>query len=60
MATDGQETVTVRGTGGLEFVMDVPAEGTAADERYQAALKRGDLVIVDEAKPARKASPPQK
>lgn len=42
-----RETVTVRGTGGLEIVMDVPDEGTIARERYDAALAAGDLVIVE-------------
>jgi len=51
-----RETVTVRGTGGLEIVMDVPDAGTIARERYDAALAAGDLVIVDEPKPRAKAT----
>ena len=54
MAASGQgpRTVTVRGTGGLVIVMDVPQPGTPADERYQAALASGALVVVDD-KPTR-------
>lgn len=60
MGAVGQETVTVRGTAGLVIVMDVPTPGSAADERYQAALACGDLVIVDEPARATKASASQK
>lgn len=54
-----RETVTVRGTGGLEIVMDVPDSGTIARERYDAALAAGDLVIVEPPKSRAKATASQ-
>lgn len=37
------DTVTVIGTGGTIYEMDVPAEGTHAHERFTAQLASGDL-----------------
>ena len=54
-----RETVTVRGTGGLEIVMDVPDAGTIARGRYDAALAAGDLVIVGPPKSRAKATASQ-
>lgn len=54
-------TVRVRGGGGWELDMDVPAEGTPARELYEQKLANGDLVLVDQPKPrpaARKAAEP--
>lgn len=42
------ETVFVRGTGGALFEMDVPTRGHAL-ERYDEAIRKGDLTIVAEA-----------
>lgn len=50
------ETVTVRGTGGAVWVMDVPREGSPARGRYDLQIANGDLVIV-EPEPAPKAAP---
>lgn len=41
------DTVTVRGTGGAVWEMDVPAEGTQARARYDQQVANGDLVEVD-------------
>lgn len=40
------ETILVRGGGGWVFEMDVPTQDPAL-ERYQAALAKGELRIVD-------------
>lgn len=42
------ETVFVRGTGGALFEMDVTTRGHAL-ERYDEAIRKGDLTIVAEA-----------
>lgn len=47
------DTIRVRGTGGLEFDMDMPAEGTQRREIVDAQLASGQLVVVD---PTRKSS----
>jgi hypothetical protein len=43
--SDTPDTVFVRGTGGAIFEMDIPTN-TQARERYDAAIEKGDLVIV--------------
>lgn len=50
------ETVTVRGTGGAVWVMDVPREGSSARERYDQQIANGDLQVV-EPEPTPKAAP---
>lgn len=42
------DTVFVRGAGGALFEMDVPTRGHAL-ERYDEAIRKGDLTIVAEA-----------
>lgn len=48
MSNDTPASVFVRGTGGAIFEMDVPTYGHAL-ERWDQALTKGDLAIVDEA-----------
>ncbi len=43
-------TVRVRGSGGMEFDMDIPPEGSRRREIVDAQLAKGDLVVID--KPA--------
>ena len=42
----GTLTVTVKGSGGAIWDMDVPAEGTMARERYDAQVASGELTFV--------------
>lgn len=45
----GAVTVFVRGQGGSIFEMDVPSEGSAARETWDARVDKGELTIVPEA-----------
>lgn len=41
------DTVRVRGTGGMEFDMDMPGEGTQRREIVDAQIASGQLVVVE-------------
>lgn len=46
--SDAPATAYVRGAGGAIFEMDIPTAGMAL-ERWEAALEKGELTIVDHA-----------
>ena len=48
------ETVTVRGSGGAEFVVDIPAEGTPARARFDRDVAEGAVAVVQPVRPAKK------
>lgn len=51
------QTLRVQGTGGAQFEVDVPAEGTSARERLDRDIESGALVVL---KPPAKAAPARK